>query len=383
MQVQLSTSGGFFINSQGLSGDQHDVLTYQVASFGENTTGSYVGITFDGSAVFGRTINLNALDYFDFPQTTNHPPTAQDLTAEAPEDGSVEIQLLGDDGEPDIEQPLTYVIVRGPAHGTITSFDSSTGQLTYKPGPNYNGADQITYLVQEIDENGVASVSELAVVDITITAVNDPPIVRFQSSKFTGDQNVPLLITGITVSDVEANADQSPVSVVLSVDAGILTLASTDSPVKISGNGTAQLTLVGTTSAINLLLAQGVTFQPDPNFSGQTSLSVTIEDSLDPSVALSASGTVQIDIRSLNQQITAFRTQIVSLIRNGGLNKKIGQKLLASLNGHPNSHHIRQTIHQIMKLEHKGRLNPDLAQQLIDELTTLSLGLGPAKRRPH
>ena len=112
-QVQLSTVGGFFIDSQGLSGDQHDVLTYQVASLGEDTTGSYVGITFDGSVLFGHTVILNALDYFDFPQTTNQPPTAQNLTADVAEDGSVPIQLLGDDGEPDIEQPLTYVIVRG------------------------------------------------------------------------------------------------------------------------------------------------------------------------------------------------------------------------------------------------------------------------------
>ena len=191
---------GISLTAKRLSGDREDVLTYQVTSLGENTTGSYVGITFDGSVIFGRlpgaTIDLNALDYFDFPQTTNHPPTAQNLTAEVAEDGSVQIQLLGDDGEPGIDQPLTYVIVRGPAHGFITSFDPATGLLTYYPGHNYNGTDQITYLVQETDESGMMTISELAVVEITVTPVNDPPTVRFRSSQFSGDQNVPLLIPG-------------------------------------------------------------------------------------------------------------------------------------------------------------------------------------------
>ena len=219
------------------------------------------------------------------------------------------------------------------------------------------------------------TISELAVVDITITPVNDPPTVRFQQSQFTGDENVPLLITGITVGDVEANADQTPVSVVLSVDAGILMLPTMDSAVQISGNGTSQITLAGTTSAINLLLSEGVTFQPDPDFSGQASLTVTIADSLDPSVALSATGSVFIDILSPSQQAMAFQDQIAGLLQNGGLSKNVGQKLLVSLNGQLNTYHIQQTIQQIMKMAQKGQIDPDLAQQFIDQLNTLNQGL--------
>ncbi len=374
-QVQLSTTGGYFIDSQGLSGDRQDVLTYQATSLGDNTTGSYAGITFDGSLIFGRppgeTIDLNALDYFNFPQTKNHPPTAQDLTGEVAEDGSVSIQLLGDDGEPDIDQPLTYVIVRGPDHGSITGFDPATGLVTYHPFSNYNGTDQITYLVQETDPNGVVFVSELAVVDITITPVNDAPFVRLGHSQFTGDQNVPLLITGISVGDVEANAAQSPVSVVLSADTGTLTLP-TNSTVQISGNGTARITLVGTTSAINQLLSQGVTFQPDADFSGSANLNVTIADSLDPSTALQASATVGIDILSADQQVSGFRQQLIRLVQDGDLSWRIGQKLLAAFHGRLNTHHIRQTIQQIAKLAHKGRIDTGVAQQLIDHLKAIN-----------
>ena len=174
---------------------------------------------------------------------------------------------------------------------------------------------------------------------------------------------------------MEANADQTPVSVTLSVEPGILTVPTVDSTVQVSGNGTAEITLVGTTSAINLLLSQGVTFQPDPDFSGLASLTVTIEDSLDPNAALSASGTVPIEILSASEQAMAFQDQLSGLLQNGGLSKNVGQKLLVSLNGKLNSNHIEQTIQQILKLEQKGELDPELAQQFIDELNTLNQGL--------
>ena len=44
---------------------------------------------------------------------------------------------------------LTASIVANPAHGTISSFNGSTGTLTYTPDNSYNGLDSFTYKVND------------------------------------------------------------------------------------------------------------------------------------------------------------------------------------------------------------------------------------------
>src|SRR5690606_16958050 len=156
--------------------------------------------------------------------------------------------------------------------------------------------------------------SELAYVDLTVTPVNDAPVVEVGQTHFTGNEDVPLVIPGIAVSDVEADAEQAPVQVALKVDQGGLSFANTLPGGEISGSGTAQVTLVGTPSAINELLAQGVTFQPGMDFSGQVLLSVTVHDSTNPDASLSASEFVQITIQSTRQQVKDLRDQIGDLL---------------------------------------------------------------------
>ena len=62
---------------------------------------------------------------------------------------------------------LTYSIVDAPAHGTL----SGTGvNPTYTPAANDNGSDSFTYKANDgtVDSN-------TATVNITVSAVNDPP----------------------------------------------------------------------------------------------------------------------------------------------------------------------------------------------------------------
>jgi hypothetical protein len=41
----------------------------------------------------------------------------------------------------DTDNDVTYIVDEGPAHGTLTSFNSATGAFTYTPATNYFGAD--------------------------------------------------------------------------------------------------------------------------------------------------------------------------------------------------------------------------------------------------
>lgn len=71
----------------------------------------------------------------------------------------------------DIDTPaLTYTIVQGPAHGTLT-FNSATGEYVYSPFLNYYGSDSFSFRA-----NDGAIDSNVGVVDITVSSVNDAPV---------------------------------------------------------------------------------------------------------------------------------------------------------------------------------------------------------------
>ncbi|MBN1947691.1 MAG: tandem-95 repeat protein [Bradymonadales bacterium] len=82
------------------------------------------------------------------------------------EDTPVVILLAGTDIEGD---ELTYHIDTEPAHGTLDT--GALPQVTYLPDRDYHGSDQLAFSAND----GLLE-SQPAVVSITITPVNDPPV---------------------------------------------------------------------------------------------------------------------------------------------------------------------------------------------------------------
>ena len=94
----------------------------------------------------------------------NRAPVASDVSATTAQDTPVGVTLSATDADSD---PLTYAVVTGPAHGTL----SGTGaNLTYTPTPGYSGPDTFTYRAND----GQAD-SNLATASITVTPVVAPP----------------------------------------------------------------------------------------------------------------------------------------------------------------------------------------------------------------
>ncbi|MGF1684874.1 Ig-like domain-containing protein [Photobacterium minamisatsumaniensis] len=105
----------------------------------------------------------------------NDPPVAIDNQAELIEEGTIEINVLGNDYDVDEgdQLDLTSVeIVSVPEGGSITI--TSTGAIRYRAIENYFGDDLFSYQVK--DGNG--AVSNIALVNLTVTPVNDIPIVE-------------------------------------------------------------------------------------------------------------------------------------------------------------------------------------------------------------
>src|SRR5439155_22813915 len=90
----------------------------------------------------------------------NDAPVAADQAVAADEDTAKAITLSATDVEGSL---LTYAIVSGPAHGTLSG---TAPALTYTPAANYNGADGFTFKAND----GTLD-SSMATVTIRATAV--------------------------------------------------------------------------------------------------------------------------------------------------------------------------------------------------------------------
>jgi hypothetical protein len=121
----------------------------------------------------------------------NHTPTANAQSVTTAEDTALGITLSGSDPEND---PLTYSVVTGPSHGTLSG---TAPNLTYTPAANYNGEDSFAFIAND----GVLN-SAPATVSITVGPVNDAPLANAQS--VTAQQDTALAIT-LTGSDVDGD----------------------------------------------------------------------------------------------------------------------------------------------------------------------------------
>ena len=152
---------------QGLAVDEQQVVTagYTATSNGKTDNGT-ITITVTG---------------------TNDAPVAQaDITRETDEDSSVSGSF--DSSDIDGGAP-TYSIATGPALGTVTVTDPSTGDFTYNPNGAFEGLDEgdtatetFTYTVD--DGNGG---SDTETVTVTINGVNDAPVIDSAAADAEGD----------------------------------------------------------------------------------------------------------------------------------------------------------------------------------------------------
>ncbi len=115
----------------------------------------------------------------------NDLPVADEQTIDTGEDTPLNITLTGSDADGD---QITFQIVDPPLHG---SFDGTAPELSYTPDENYFGEDQFTFQV-----NDGSGDSALAVVMITVNAINDQPSAAAQDLLVAEDTNLPILLSG-------------------------------------------------------------------------------------------------------------------------------------------------------------------------------------------
>ena len=180
----------------------------------------------------------------------NDAPVAQPASKTTLEDTPLDIAmgaLISDVDESD-DSTLTVSVESGdaPSHGRVTV----TGRtVTYTPDLNWNGSDSFTYTVT--DQSGA---SDTAVIDITVSAVNDDPAPVNDTAQTNED-------TPVTI-DVLANDTD------IDTDSGLNT-----APQEIT------ISAAGTPFHGSAAISEGkIVYTPDADYNGSDSFTYTVTD---------------------------------------------------------------------------------------------------------
>ncbi len=183
-------------------------------------------------------------------------PVAVSATLTTMEDRAGALALGATDADGD---PLTYTVTAAPSHGTLTG---TAPNLTYTPAADFNGADTITFTATD----GVLT-SAPAVVAITVTPVNDAPLLSAQTIAATED-----LPKTITLAGTDVDGDTLSYAI-----------ASDPAHASLLGNGATRVYL------------------PAANYNGADAFTVTVSDGQ----ATSAPATIAIAVAPVDDVPTA------------------------------------------------------------------------------
>ena len=230
---------------------ENDSLTFQILNAPQhgNLSGQHPNLLYTPQA------NFNGVDSFSFlandgtadsntstatlnVSPVNDTPLGTPLNITTTEDTSVNITLTGTDIDNDA---LTYTTITQPIHGSLTG---SPPDLNYQPNTNYHGIDSFTYSLNDgqLDSN-------IATINITITPINDAPVITSQPTLSVSICGENYNYT-VTASDVDSgdvinfSLTNKPVGMSIDPNIGIISWSAAD--LQIASH---EVTVVATDSA--------------------------------------------------------------------------------------------------------------------------------------
>ena len=166
-------------------------------------------------------------------------------------------------------EPLTAVLVAGPASGTLDL--DADGSFVYTPNADFNGIDSFDYVANDGTDNSLP-----AVVSITVTPENDAPVATADAYSIDEDgQLTKVAALGVLANDTDVDGD---------------TLSAVLVPLTGPANGTLVLNSDGS-----------FVYTPNDDFNGTDGFDYVANDGTDDSAQVS----VTITIISINDAPTA------------------------------------------------------------------------------
>ncbi|MGS3174188.1 retention module-containing protein [Aeromonas sanarellii] len=161
--------------------------------------------------------------------------------------------------------------------GTLADLNALlAGGVTYQGERDFNGQDALTMVTNDRGNTGSGgALSDTDVLPIEVQPVNDAPVNQVPDAMAVKEDGS-LSLSGISVKDVDAGS--APMSMVLRVEHGVLTLLGTAGAVSVQGAGTNVVTLVGSLDDLNSLLNGNLHYEPARDFWGEDNLTITTSD---------------------------------------------------------------------------------------------------------
>ncbi|NWF71126.1 MAG: tandem-95 repeat protein, partial [Chloroflexi bacterium] len=249
---QNCASGGTAVGSAvSVAPANGNPVTATSASFAPTARGFYCfraeftpapGINYTAASHTNNVVGTNGECF----ELVNTPPTANNDTAAAAEDGSTgAISVLGNDNDADSDS----LTITGNTQGSNGSVVCTTATCTYTPDADFFGSDSFTYTIS--DGNGGTAT---ATVTITVTEVNDAPVANDDSG--TTAEDTPLSGSSVLANDSRGPANESG-----------QTLTVTAYDATSANGGTVAMNPDGT-----------YTYTPNLNFNGSDSFTYTMCD---------------------------------------------------------------------------------------------------------
>lgn len=212
--------------------------------------------------------------------SVNEAPTANaDLNSVINEDGTILINVLANDTDPDISSNsagvefLSVISNTNPSHGVVVQVGNT---LRYTPSVNYNGFDTFTYTIS--DASGLTST---ATVKVKINGRNDAPTVVHDEATTNEDTSI--------ILDLLSNDSDIDQDVLLNTDTNI---SPSLEILSIDPDGFSDVTH----GSVSLNAEGKAVFVPEEDFNGEITFTYTTKD---PSGA-KTTGTITITILSIN-----------------------------------------------------------------------------------
>jgi uncharacterized delta-60 repeat protein len=304
------------LTAQIVSSTSHGSLTlYGDGSFSYTPDANYCGSdSFQYQATDGALNSATATVTITVTCVNDAPVGTDDTLSDVAEDSGARTipfaTLLANDqaGPPNESgQSLTITAV-GSATGGMVSVVGT--DVIFTPAADFTGAASFSYtLADDGTTNDAADPrTATATVSFNITAVNDAPVNSVPGAQ-TVDEDTNLVVSSVSVSDVDAGA--SDVQVTLSALNGTLTLDTTVAggvaAGQVSGNGSGSVVITAPLANINATLASasGLTYRGALNYNGGDTLTVATDDQGNTGgAALSDSDTIAITVGAVNDAPT-------------------------------------------------------------------------------
>jgi hypothetical protein len=150
-------------------------LTFSTAPNANGTVHVTLTVTDMGTPDNGESPGTTVIHFNVNVTPVNDPPTANPFSAVG--GGAGILHLTGNDGDPEVQQALTFTITSNPAHGTLSNLNPATGDVTYTPNPGYSGPDSFAFTVTDDGSAGPPAglTSSPATVSLTVIPFSPPP----------------------------------------------------------------------------------------------------------------------------------------------------------------------------------------------------------------